>query len=81
MLWPLGKGLLAAGCSALILVGGLNIYRSHATDIDRYAVKATTPSMTATDWWASGWLQVPARRIDLTVETEEPLTFQWADGL
>ena len=37
--------------------------------------------MTATDWWASGWLQVPARRIDLTVETEEPLTFQWAGGL
>lgn len=75
------KGLLAAGCSALILVGGLNIYRSHATDIDRYAVKATTPSMTVTDWWASGWQQVPARRIDLTGETEEPLSFQWAGSL
>lgn len=81
MLWPLGKGLLAAGCSALILVGGLNIYRSHATDIDRYAVKATTPSMTATDWWASGWQQVPVRRIDLTGETNEPLSFQWAGSL
>ncbi|MHA6181654.1 bifunctional DedA family/phosphatase PAP2 family protein [Pseudomonas mohnii] len=75
------KGLLAAGCSALILVGGLNIYRSHATDIDRYAVKATTPFMTATDWWASGWQQVPPRRIDLTGETEEPLSFQWAGSL
>jgi undecaprenyl-diphosphatase len=32
------NGLLVAGCSALILVAGLNIYRSHATDIDRYSV-------------------------------------------
>jgi undecaprenyl-diphosphatase len=37
--------------------------------------------MTATDWWASGWEQLPARRIDLTGETNEPLTFQWAGGL
>lgn len=74
-------GLLAAGCLALILAGGLNIYRSHATDSDRYAIKIGTPSMTATDWWASGWEQLPARRIDLTGETNEPLTFQWAGGL
>lgn len=75
------KSLLAAGCSALILAGGLNIYRSHATDSDRYAVKIGTPSMAATDWWASGWQQLPVRRIDLTGETNEPLTFQWAGGL
>jgi undecaprenyl-diphosphatase len=74
-------GLLAAGCLALTLAGGLNIYRSHATDRDRYAVKTGTPSMTATDWWASGWEQLPARRIDLTGETNEPLTFQWAGSL
>ncbi|TPG78072.1 phosphatase PAP2 family protein [Pseudomonas caspiana] len=75
------KGLLAAGCSALILAGGFNIYRSHATDSDRYAVNVRTPSMAATDWWASDWRQLPARRIDLTGETNEPLTFQWAGGL
>ncbi|MCS3839033.1 undecaprenyl-diphosphatase [Pseudomonas sp. JAI111] len=75
------KGLLAAGCSALILAGGLNIYRSHATDSDRYAVNVRIPSMATTDWWASGWEQLPARRIDLTGETNEPLTFQWAGDL
>ncbi|WP_443691806.1 VTT domain-containing protein [Pseudomonas sp.] len=75
------RSLLAAGCSALILTGGLNIYNSHATDSDRYAVKVGTPYMAATDWWASGWQQLPARRIDLTGETNEPLTFQWAGGL
>ncbi|KAA0977731.1 phosphatase PAP2 family protein [Pseudomonas sp. ANT_J28] len=74
-------GLLAAGCSALILAGGLNIYRSHATDTERYAVIVQTPTMAATDWWTSGWQQLPARRIDLTGETNELLTFQWAGGL
>lgn len=71
-------GLLAAGGLALILAGGLNVYRSHATDSHRYAIKSGAPSMTATDWWASGWQQLPVRRIDFTGETNEPLTFQWA---
>jgi undecaprenyl-diphosphatase len=74
-------GLLALGCAALILAGGFNIYRSHAMDSARYVVKVGTPTMAATDWWASDWQQLPARRIDLTGETNEPLTFQWAGGL
>ncbi|MFL1527564.1 VTT domain-containing protein [Pseudomonas sp. O230] len=74
-------GLFTAGCSALILVGGLNIYRSHATDSDRYAVNERTPSMATTDWWEAGWQQLPVRRIDLMGETNEPLTFQWAGDL
>lgn len=74
-------GLLAASCSALILAGGFNIYRSHATDTERYAGIVQTPTMAATDWWTSGWQQLPARRIDLTGETNEPLTFQWAGDL
>jgi membrane protein DedA with SNARE-associated domain/membrane-associated phospholipid phosphatase len=74
-------GLLAAGCLALILAGGFNVYSRHATDSDRYAIKSGAPSMSATDWWASGWQQLPARRIDLTGDTNEPLTFQWAGDL
>ena len=67
-------GLLAVGCAA-------HIYRSHATDIQRYTVKSATQSMAAADWWASGWQQLPARRIDLTGATQEPLTFQWAGSV
>ncbi|QND64695.1 phosphatase PAP2 family protein [Mesorhizobium loti] len=73
--------LLAVGCAALILAGGIHIYRSHATDIQRYAVKSATQSMVAADWWASDWQQLPVRRIDLTGETQEPLAFQWAGSL
>ncbi|WP_223487462.1 bifunctional DedA family/phosphatase PAP2 family protein [Pseudomonas sp. A-RE-19] len=74
-------GLLALGCVALILAGGFNIHHSHTTDSSRYAVKVGTLTMAATDWWASDWQQLPVRRIDLTGETNEPLTFQWAGGL
>lgn len=74
-------GLLAVGCAAVVLAGGFNIYRNHATDSDRYAVKSVLPTMAAAEWWASGWQQLPGRRIDLTGEVEEPLTFQWTGSL
>ncbi len=75
------KGLLAAGCSALFLAGGLNIYYSHTTDSNRYEVRTITPLIAATDWWASDWQRLPTRRVDLTGETNEPLTFQWVGDL
>lgn len=74
-------GLLALGCVTLLLAGGFNIYRNHTTDSSRYAVKVGTLTLAATDWWTSDWQQLPVRRIDLTGETNEPLTFQWAGGL
>ncbi|HAO42898.1 MAG TPA: PA-phosphatase [Afipia sp.] len=74
-------GLLALGCAALVFAGGFNIYRHHTTDSERYAIKSVVPTMAAADWWASGWQQLPGRRIDLTGEVEEPLTFQWAGSL
>jgi hypothetical protein len=74
-------GLFAVGCAALVLAGGFHIYGSHAADLQRYAVKSATPSLAAADWWASDWQQLPAQRIDLTGEMEEPLTFQWGGGL
>lgn len=73
--------LLSVGCVALVLVGGFHVYRNHAMDTQRYAVETATPSTTIAVWWASDWQQLPARRIDLTGETQEPLTFQWAGSL
>jgi hypothetical protein len=73
--------LLAVVCATLALAGGFHVYRSHATDSERYAIQHSTPVMVAADWWASDWQQLPARRIDLAGEMEEPLTFQWAGGL
>jgi undecaprenyl-diphosphatase len=73
--------LLVAASVALLLAGGGNIYRSHSIDVERYAAKSATQITAVTDWWATGWQRLPERRIDLTGEVEEPLTFQWAGGL
>lgn len=75
------KALTLVGCIALALAGGLNVYRHHALDVGRYAVKTSTPTMPAETWWTTGWRQLPAHRIDLTGEIEEPLTIQWAGSL
>ncbi|MGI6852410.1 VTT domain-containing protein [Mesorhizobium sp. 1B3] len=73
--------LLAVGCAALVLAGGLNIYANHAKDTKRYAVERTVPTIAAEEWWTSDWRQLPARRVDLTGSTREPLTVQWAGSL
>lgn len=75
------KALSLVGCIALTLAGGLNVYRHHALDVGRYAVKMSTPTIPAETWWTTGWRQLPAYRIDLTGEIEEPLTVQWAGSL
>lgn len=73
--------LLAVGCAALVIAGGFNIYSNHARDTDRYAVERAVPTIAAEEWWASGWRELPARRVDLTGSTREPLTLQWAGNL
>ncbi|MDX8478918.1 VTT domain-containing protein [Mesorhizobium sp. VK24D] len=79
---PIGvTGMTVVACLALALGGGLNVFRHHALDTERYARKITTPTMTADDWRSTGWQQLPSQRIDLTGEIEEPLTVQWAGDL
>lgn len=73
--------LLAVGCAAVVLAGGLNIYGNHAKDTKRYAVERMVPTIAAEEWWTSHWRQLPARRVDLTGGAREPLTVQWAGSL
>ncbi|WP_256752897.1 bifunctional DedA family/phosphatase PAP2 family protein [Mesorhizobium sp. Mes31] len=74
-------GLLVVACVGLVVAGGFNVYRRHAADMERYAVRYEAPSILAAEWWARDWQQLPVQRIDLAGETEEPLTFQWAGSL
>ncbi|WP_370676945.1 VTT domain-containing protein [Pleomorphomonas sp. PLEO] len=73
--------LLVAACAALLLAGSANIFQNHAGDVQRYAVRHTTQTVTVADWQTTGWQTLPAWRFDLTGEVEEPLTFQWAGSL
>ena len=75
------KGLTLIAISALIAVGGFNVYRHHAADTQRYAIQYEEPAITTADWSTTGWQQLPTYRIDLTGEIEEPLTVQWAGTL
>ena len=74
-------GLAIVSTIAFILAGGVNISREHALDTERYAIKATSQSMALADWRDLGWQKLPAYRIDLFGEIEEPLTVQWAASL
>jgi membrane protein DedA with SNARE-associated domain/membrane-associated phospholipid phosphatase len=79
---PGAAGLLATAVVALGVAGGANIVLHHAADTTRYAVQLPAgQSMPRAQWLQVGWKQLPAWRIDLGGETEEPLTIQWAGSL
>jgi undecaprenyl-diphosphatase len=75
---PVGAvSLFATVLLTICVIGGLHIARDHAADVARYAVRSETRTMTLSDWWQARWTDLPTRRIDLTGETEEPITVQW----
>jgi len=74
-------GLLIVASTALVVAGATNIYARSGTDIERYAVREQTQTLTASEWWMSEWQRLPVRRTDLGGELEEPLTVQWVGDL
>lgn len=71
-------GLTAVAVLTLALAGGTHVVRHHALDVGRYAQKPVAATMAVDAWWSGGWQTLPAERIDMTGEIEEPLTIQWA---
>jgi len=74
---PKGTVLLA-GFSALLLAGTWNIHNRHNEDLVRYRTRNEVQSLSAESWLKDDWQKLPAWRIDLAGETEQPITFQWA---
>jgi undecaprenyl-diphosphatase len=72
------KALSFVACAALVVFGGFNVARRHAVDVERYAVREEAPVLSTAAWLGGKWRDLPAYRIDLTGEIEEPLTVQWA---
>ncbi len=60
------------------VIGGWHISRQHRHDLVRYAVRHTVATMSIEQWRSGGWRELPAWRIDLAGQQEQPLTFQWA---
>ncbi|PIQ12575.1 MAG: PA-phosphatase [Hydrogenophilales bacterium CG18_big_fil_WC_8_21_14_2_50_58_12] len=72
------RGLMVVTFSALLVGGGFHIATRHADDTQRYAVHQNTRFMAQQDWWNVAWQTLPAWRIDIEGEYEQPITVQWA---
>jgi undecaprenyl-diphosphatase len=68
---------LAACAAALALIGTWHIERDFAKGLAFYARQPQAPIVLARAWRDSGWLELPAYRIDVGGEREEPLVLQW----
>ncbi len=72
------RWLLPSAAGVFVLAGGFHVARHHEADLAFYAPRQVEQSMTAASWRSGGWRQLPAWRIDLAGEREQPLTLQWA---
>ncbi|MBA5778861.1 VTT domain-containing protein [Stappia sp. F7233] len=79
----IGRWWLAAiVCCTIALAGSFHIRRGFDAAEANYAPHLPQAiAMTPANWRDSGWQNVPARRIELDGETEEPLVLQWAGDL
>lgn len=70
---------LAAALMALGLVGGWNLRTTYGEALARYTPAAPARVvLTEAEWRNGAWGDLPARRIDLGGDGEEPLSLQWA---
>lgn len=74
-----GLGLMVG--VVLAAVGGFHIEQNYAADATRYAVQERPHTIAFSEWWKKGWMDLPARRVDIAGDYEEPLTFQWTGDL
>lgn len=75
------RGLLVVAAIALIVGAGVHAANQRAADTLRYAVRHPSTLIAQQDWWNQGWQTLPAWRIDIEGEYEQPLTIQWAGSL
>ncbi|HEX22285.1 MAG TPA: phosphatase PAP2 family protein, partial [Chromatiales bacterium] len=73
---------LTAICLAVLAVSGLwHVSSNLQADLQRYAIQQGIHRLPAESWWREDWQRIPAYRLDLGGEREQPLTLQWAGNL
>ena len=72
------RGLLAVATIVFIVGAIVHATSQRAADTARYEVQRPLILMVLQDWWRQGWQTLPAWRIDIEGENEQPLTVQWA---
>lgn len=73
---PLGLAVVAtiAYCGAATV----HVVAGHAKALEFYSVPRSVQTVTLAEWRDGAWAKLPARRIEITGETEEPFVLQWA---
>jgi hypothetical protein len=69
--------MIAACATTLALVGSWHIERGLGQALSFYAPQAAPAVALSKPWRDGGWKELPAYRIDLAGEIEEPLLLQW----
>jgi membrane protein DedA with SNARE-associated domain/membrane-associated phospholipid phosphatase len=62
----------------VVVAGAWHVTQRHEKDLTLYAPRQNMQSMPLTDWLAGDWRSLPAWRIDMAGDREQPLTIQWA---
>ncbi|HSU44428.1 MAG TPA: VTT domain-containing protein [Casimicrobiaceae bacterium] len=69
--------VLSIVIATLAFVGGPYAANHHQRDMKRYAMSVERPVLTVDAWQAGAWASLPAARIDIGGEREEPFSVQW----
>lgn len=72
------RALLLTVIATLLVLSGAWIHWRAADDLARFTVPVQRRLMTEEAWLNSGWQQLPAQRLEMAGDTEEPLQLQWA---
>lgn len=70
-------GLPLVGLLALAVAGTWHVRTKSDADYARYAVRYPIRELSQTAWRDGAWQTLPASRIDLRGDTEQPLNVQW----
>lgn len=73
--------LMAVALATFAIAGLWHASATHARALAFYAPQIKREPMSYEDWLRSGWQKLPARRVDLGGEREEPIVLQWAGTL
>jgi membrane protein DedA with SNARE-associated domain len=63
------------------IFGGWHVTQRHQADLSFYAPRYKAAFMTLAQWQSDGWRTLPAWRIDMAGDREQPLTIQWAGSI
>jgi undecaprenyl-diphosphatase len=73
--------LAAVAAAAFAVAGFVETSRIHESDLARYAYRPRSEVVALDDWLSRGWQTLPAQRVELDGDADEPFSIQWADSV